>query len=605
MLSYLKSSKFFFWQGLFAINSHKITRLGGLKLLNLKRSGLSLVKWSLLTATLLLLGTSITTGAPNNLTEETVELQIVALNDFHGQIEPPSGSQTLYYNTTNYPFKAEVGGASYLATQIKALKATNPNTVIVSAGDCIGASPLVSAFFHDEPTIEALSEIGLEYSAVGNHEFDKGVPELQRMQYGCCHQVDGCQDKDRFVGAGYKYLTANVVNSANSNINNTNSTLFPPYMIREIEGIPVAFIGVSLKDTPTIVAPSNVRGLTFLDEADSINTVVGELKKKGIKTIIVLIHDGGQQDGLPSESRNFRGSIIDVVKRCDKEVDVFVTGHTHQSYVSTIDGRIVTQADYQGKFLTDIDLVISKETGDVLLARAKNVAVTRDVPKDADVSEIVEKYSTLAKPLTQKVIGSITADISKTPGNSGESALGDVIADTQLRSARQEGAIVAFMNPGGIRTDLIYQASQSEGPGNVTYGEAFSVQPFSNSIFAVNLTGSQIDELLEEQFDNPSPGINSILQVSRGFNYTWNQSAPSGQKVDIKSIKINGKSIDPKESYRVAANGYLADGGDNFTVFSAGENRICGVSDVDAFIEYFQAFSPVSPGGMDRIVVTG
>ena len=471
-------------------------------------------------------------------------------------------------------------GRSHLATQVKAPKATNPNTVIVSAGDCIGASPLVSAFFHDEPTIEALSEIGLEYSAVGNHEFDKGVSELQRMQYGCCSNEDGCQDKDRFVGAGYKYLTANVVNSS------TNSTLFPPYMIREIEGIPVAFIGVSLKDTPAIVAPSDIRGLTFLDEADSINAAARELKEKGIKTIIVLIHDGGQQDGLPSESKNFSGPIIDVVKRCDKEVDVFVTGHTHQYYVSTIDGRIVTQADRQGKFLTDIDLVISKETGDVLLARAKNVAVTRDVPKDADVSEM------------------ITADISKKQSNSGESDLGDVIADTQLRSASQEGAIVAFMNIGGIRTDLIYKASQSEGPGNVTYGEAFSVQPFGNSIFAVNLTGSQIDELLEEQFDNPSPGINSIIQVSRGFKYTWNRSAPSGQKANIDSIKVNGKTIDPKESYRIAANGFLADGGDNFIVFKDGVDRVCGINDLDAFIEYFQAFSPVSTGQMDRIVVT-
>ena len=404
-----------------------------------------------------------------------------------------------------------MGERAYLATQIKALKATNPNTVIVSAGDCIGASPLVSALFHDEPTIEALSEIGLDYSAAGNHEFDKGVAELLRMQYGCCHQVDGCQDKDRFVGAGYYYLTANVVN------NSTNSTLFPPYKIREIEGIPVAFIGVSLEDTPTVVTPSGVRGLTFLDEADSINAVVAELKEKGIKTIIVLIHDGGKQDGLPSESRNFSGSIIDIVKRSDKEVDVFVTGHTHQSYVSNVDGRIVTQADWQGKFLTDIDLVISKETGDVLLARAKNVAVTRDVPEDADVSEIVEKYSALAEPLTQKVIGSITADIPKKPSNSGESALGDVIADTQLYSAKKEGAVVAFMNIGGIRTDLIYKASENEGAGNVTYGEAFSVQPFGNSIYTLNLTGSQIDELLEEQFDNPEVGRNSILQVSRGF----------------------------------------------------------------------------------------
>lgn len=545
----------------------------------------------------LLLGASMAASASPNSTAETVELQIVAFNDFHGQIEPPSASEILYYNTTNYPFQAEVGGAPYLVTQIKALKAGNPNTVIVSAGDCIGASPLVSALFHDEPTIEALSEMGLEYSAAGNHEFDEGVAELLRMQYGCCHQVDGCQDKDRFVGAGYYYLTANVVN------NSTNSTLFPPYKIRDIEGIPVAFIGVSLKDTPTVVTPSGVRGLAFLDEADSINAVVRELKEKGIKTIIVLIHSGGKQEGLPGESRNFSGSIIDIVKRCDKEVDVFVTGHTHQSYVSNVDGRIVTQAGWQGRFLTDIDLVISKETGDVLLARAKNVAVTRDVSEDTDVFEIVEKYSALEEPLTQKVIGSITADIPKKPSNSGESALGDVIADTQLYSAREEGAVVAFMNIGGIRTDLIYRASKNEGAGNVTYGEAFSVQPFGNSIITLNLTGSQIDELLEEQFDNPEIGRNSILQVSRGFFYTWNKSAPTGRKVDINSIRINGTTIDPEGSYRIAANLFLADGGDNFNVLNTGVDRVCGVSDLNASIEYFQAFSPVSPGQMDRIAV--
>ncbi len=560
---------------------------------------ISLVRWCLPIIAIMLLDGSVAASASPNSTVETVELQIVAFNDFHGQIEPPSGSEILYYNATNYPFKAVVGGAAYLATQIKALKATNPNTIIVSAGDCIGASPLVSALFHDEPTIEALSEIGLEYSAVGNHEFDKGVAELLRMQYGCCHQVDGCQDKDRFVGAGYYYLTANVVN------NSTNSTLFPPYMIREIEGIPVAFIGISLKDTPTVVTPSGVRGIAFLDEADSINAAVKELTEKGIKTIVVLIHNGGKQDGLPSESRNFSGPIIDIVKRCDKEVDIFVTGHTHENYVSNVDGRIVTQADWQGRFLTDIDLVISKETGDVLLARAKNVPVTRDVPEDAEISELVEEYSALAKPLTQKVIGSITADIPKKPGNSGESALGDVIADTQLYSAKKEGAVVAFMNIGGIRTDLFYKASENEGAGNVTYGEAFSVQPFCNSIIALNLTGSQIDCLLEEQFDNPQAGRNSILQVSRGFFYTWNQSAPTGQKVDIKSIRINGTAIDPQASYRIAANLFLADGGDNFGVFNSGVDRACVVGDLDAFVEYFQAFSPISPGQMDRIAVTG
>ena len=566
---------------------------------NISCTGSSFIRWGLLIITLMLLGPSLAICAQANSTEDTIELQILAFNDFHGQIEPPSGSDILCYNASNYPFKAELGGAAYLATLIKGLKAINPNTIVVSAGDCIGASPLVSALFHDEPTVEVLSKIGLEYSAAGNHEFDEGVSELQRMQYGCCHQKDGCQDGDRFLGAGYYYLTANVVNSS------TNSTLFPPYMIREIEGIPVAFIGVSLKNTPTVVTPSGVEGYVFLDEADSINAAVKKLKEKGIKTIIVLIHNGGEQDGLASESLNLSGPIIDIVKRSDREVDAFVTGHTHEAYVSNIDGRIVTQAKSQGKFLTDLDLVISKETGDVIQARAKNIPVTRDVPEDPDISRIIEKYSTLEQSIAQEVIGSITTDISRNQGRSGESALGDVVADSQLLSARKDGALVAFMNPGGIRTDLTYKPGGNEGAGNVTYGEAFSVQPFGNSIYILNLIGSQIDELLEEQFDNPNAGRNSILQVSSGFSYAWNESAPTGEKVDISTIKINGTAIDPEGSYRVAANGFLADGGDNFIAFKSGTDRVCGISDLDAFVEYLQAFSPLSPGQTERIAVAG
>lgn len=531
----------------------------------------------------------------SNSSMKNVELQVIAFNDFHGQIEPPSGKVTVYYNSTLDPFKVEAGGAAYLATQIKALKATNSNTVIVSAGDCISASPMVSALFHDEPTVEALSEIGLDYSAAGNHEFDKGVQELQRMQYGCCHPVDGCQDNDRFAGAGYYYLTANVINDS------TNSTLFPPYKIRDIEGIPVAFVGASLKDTPTVVTPSGTEGFTFLDEADSINAAVTDLKAQGVKTIIVLIHDGGRQEGLPSESKNLSGPIIDIVKRIDKEVDVIVTGHTHQCYIANIDGRIVTQAGSQGKFLTDIDLIISKSTGDVVSARAKNIAVTRDVPADEEVSEIVDKYKELAAPMAEQVIGSITADITRDQSGSGESSLGDVVADTQLYASREEATAVAFMNCGGIRTDLYYNSSDGKNPGNVTYGEAFSVQPFSNSIIALNLTGKEIDQLLESQFDNPSRGQNSILQVSSGFSYVWKKDAPLGQKVNISSIKINGTAIDPDGSYRVAANGFLADGGDNFTAFKAGKNRVCMSTDLDAFIEYFGKFSPVSPGQRNRI----
>ena len=533
-----------------------------------------------------------------NSTEESVEVQIIALNDLHGQLEPPSGSVTLYYNKTGNPYQAQVGGIEYLATQVKGLKATNPNTVIVSAGDNIGASTLLSSLFHEEPTIEALSQIGLEYSAAGNHEFDNGVEELQRMQYGGCNRTDGCRDGKRFAGAGFRYMTANVVNES------TGKTLFPPYQIQDIQGIPVAFIGVALKDTPSIALSSEIAGLTFLDEADCINAAVQELKQKGVKAIVVLLHDGGYQSGLPDESLNLRGDFLDVINRTDDEVDIFVTGHSHQAYISRVDGRLVTQADWKGHFLTDIDLTLSKETGDVVAAQAKNVAVTRSVPKDPDISKMVERYSALAAPLAEKAIGSIKSSITKDAKTSGESALGDVIADAQLyATAETERAVAAFMNPGGIRSDLIYNSSDKGLPENVTYADAFSVQPFSNTLVTMNLTGSQIDKLLEQQFDNPQAGENRILQVSRGFAYTWSQSAPTGGKVDINSIKIEGIPINANSSYRITVNNFLADGGDNFEVLTAGTNPIYGAVDLEALVEYFKAFSPISPGPMDRIKV--
>ncbi len=533
-----------------------------------------------------------------NSTEESVEVQIIALNDLHGQLEPPSGSVTLYYNKTGNPYQAQVGGIEYLATQVKGLKATNPNTVIVSAGDNIGASTLLSSLFHEEPTIEALSQIGLEYSAVGNHEFDNGVEELARMQYGGCNRTDGCRDGKRFAGAGFRYMTANVVNES------TGKTLFPPYQIQDIQGIPVAFIGVALKDTPSIALSSEIAGLKFLDEADCINAAVQELKQKGVKAIVVLLHDGGYQSGLPDESLNLRGDFLDVIRRTDDEVDIFVTGHSHQAYISRVDGRLVTQADWKGHFLTDIDLTLSKETGDVVAAQAKNVAVTRSVPKDPDISKMVERYSALAAPLAEKAIGSIKSSIIKDAKTSGESALGDVIADAQLyATAETERAVAAFMNPGGIRSDLIYNSSDKGLPENVTYADAFSVQPFSNTLVTMNLTGSQIDKLLEQQFDNPQAGENRILQVSRGFAYTWSQSAPTGGKVDINSIKIEGIPINANSSYRITVNNFLADGGDNFEVLTAGTNPIYGAVDLEALVEYFKAFSPISPGPMDRIKV--
>jgi 5'-nucleotidase len=528
----------------------------------------------------------------------TIEVQILAINDLHGQLEPPTSKMVVGYNETCAPISIDAGGAEYLATHIRRLSSENPNTFVVSAGDSIGASPPVSALFHDEPTIKALNMMGFDFSAVGNHELDEGLDELMRIQNGGCRPKYGCPGNSSFEGAKFQFLAANIVNES------TNTTVFPAYNITCVQGVPIGFIGVALKDTPSIVTPSGVKGLRFLDEAETINEYVGELKSMGVKAIVVIIHDGGYQKGLYNESLDMSGSIVDVVNATNDEVDVFVTGHTHQAYNAVIDGCIVTEAGTADSVLTDIDLVISNETRDVIEGRSRNIIVSRDVPKDPEVAGLVKEYKCMAAPCTNRVIGNITGNITKATNDSGESALGDVIADVQLYATSNPengSAVVAFMNPGGIRADLIYdQLSGGELPGQVTYGEAFSVQPFGNSLVTMTLNGTQIDTLLEQQFDNPSP---RILQVSKGFGYAWNESAPAGEKVEMSSIKINGTSIDPTSLYRVTVNSFLADGGDNFSVLKAGVDRKVGSPDLDALVNYFKAFSTVAPGPGDRIVL--
>lgn len=533
--------------------------------------------------------------------EDTIEVQILAINDFHGQLEPPASRITAGYNETGAPIRVEAGGMEYLATHVKRLSSENPNTFMVSAGDSAGASPLVSALFHDEPTIKALNIIGLDFSAVGNHDMDEGPDELMRMQNGGCHPIDGCSGNSSFEGAQFQYLAANIVNET------TNATIFPAYNITYVEGVPIGFIGVALKDTPSIVIPSGVKGLRFLDEAETINKYARELKNKGVETIVVIIHGGGTQEGLYNESLNLTGSITDVVKATDDEVDVFITGHTHQTYNANVGGRIVTEAGIAGNVLTDIDLEISNKTYDAVRSSSRNIIVSRDVPKDPGITELVEEYKSLVAPRANQIIGNITENITIEASDSGESALGDIIADTQLYATSNPdygGAVVAFTNPGGIRANLTYdQTSEDELPGEVTFSEAFSIQPFGNNLVIMTLNGTQIDALLEQQFDNPSPGNNRILQVSQGFGYIWDESAPAGEKVEISSIKINGTQIYPDSLYRVTVNGFLADGGDNFSVFKAGTDRTGGTLDSDALVNYFAAFSPVTPGPVNRIAL--
>jgi 5'-nucleotidase len=483
---------------------------------------------------------------------------------------------------------------------VRALRATNPNTLFLSAGDMIGATPLISALFHDEPTIEAFNLMGLDFNGVGNHEFDEGVDELLRMQNGGCHPVDGCLDGDPFGGADFGFLAANVAYKS------TGETIFPPYAIREFPGVKVAIVGMTLEGTPSIVTPAGISHVDFFDEADSVNALVPVLKAQGIETIIVLLHQGGTtSDPLNETTINscgtLSGPLPPIVERMDDEIDVVITGHTNWAVNCVVDGKIVTGAAHQGRLVTDIDLVLSRSTKDVVSVSVNNRIVTRDVPLAPDLTTLVTKYKDLSAPLANQVIGSITATITRTANAAGESALGDVIADAQLWAttpADLGGAQIAFMNAGGIRADLTFaQISGGEAEGEITYGEAFTVQPFGNSLVTMTLTGAQVDALLEQQFTG---GIGT-LQPSHTI--TYDKLTTAGPDGRATNIMVNGAPIDPAASYRVTVNSFLADGGDNYTVLRDGTDRLGGDVDLDALVKYFQAFSPVAPGPQDRITL--
>jgi 5'-nucleotidase len=526
-----------------------------------------------------------------------VEVQILALNDFHGNLAPPSGSSGRVGTT-------DAGGAAFLAKHVQDLEQTNANSIVVSAGDLIGASPLLSALFHDEPTIEAMNQIGLDINAVGNHEFDEGTTELLRMQNGGCHPTDGCLDGDGFAGADFQFLAANVVSET------TGQTLFAPYTIRNFNGAKVAFIGMTLEGTPNIVSPSGVAGFDFLDEADTVNALIPELVAQDVGAVVVVVHEGGLPTALDINGcSGVSGPIVDIVNRLDDRVDLVISGHTHQPYNCVIDGKPVTSAFSFGRLITDIDMRVDRARKQVTSILINNRIVTRTVTPDAGINALIDRYNVIAAPIANRVIGSITADITRTNNAAGESALGDVIADGQLAATDDPGfgdAVVAFMNPGGIRADLTYASSAAgEGDGNVTYGEMFTVQPFGNSLVTMTLTGAQIERLLEEQFAPCTFGSNRILQVSVGFAYTWNAAGGTCDKVDPASISINSVPVDPLASYRVTVNSFLADGGDSFPILVSGTNRLGGEVDTDAFEKYFAANSPVPPGPQNRITRIG
>ncbi|MGY1704363.1 bifunctional metallophosphatase/5'-nucleotidase [Geodermatophilus sp. SYSU D00697] len=545
-------------------------------------------------------------GAPAGATPgpPPVEVQLLALNDFHGNLEPPSGSSGRIQtgvNADGSPQTVDAGGAAHLATQLAALAAQQreQNTITVAAGDLIGASPLLSAAFHDEPTIESLGLAGLDYASVGNHEFDEGPAELLRIQDGGCHPTDGCADGTPYEGADFQYL------SANAFVTETGEPLLPPYAVHRVQGVDVGFIGMTLEGTGAIVSQEGTAGLEFRDEVETANRLAAELQGQGVEAIVVLLHEGGAQTGENAWDVNgcagLAGPVVDIATGMDDAIDVVVSGHTHQAYNCELDGKLVTSGSSFGRLVTDIDLTLDRGTGDVLTAAAENVVVRRDVAADAGQTELIARYREALGPIAGEVVGTAAVDLTRAQEpllEGAESALGNVIADAQLAATDDEaGAVAAFMNPGGVRADL--------PAGEVTYEEAFTVQPFANNLVTLDLTGAQLQCLLEQQFQEET-----VLHASAGVSYRVDPagvSAPAGAdpctgtRVPDGSVQIAGQPVTAEATHRVTVNNFLAGGGDGFTVLTGGTNAVTGPIDLDAFTAHLGAVSPVQAPPLDRI----
>ncbi|MFJ3198666.1 bifunctional metallophosphatase/5'-nucleotidase [Streptomyces sp. NPDC086989] len=555
----------------------------------------------------------------------TVDVQMLSFNDFHGTLEPPQGSSgTVTERQADGTTKAiPAGGVEYLATSLREARKGHEYSVTAAAGDMIGGSPMLSGLFHDEPTVEALNKLKLDVTSVGNHEFDEGKDELRRMAYGGCHPVDGCFEYGKeYTGTEFRYLAANVTDEK------TKRPLMSPTFIWKKGDVKIGFIGVTLEGTPDVVTADGVKGLKFGDEVETINKYAAELDKQGVKSIVALIHEGGlpasgaynYDCNVPGAGAGVSGAIVDIAKNIDPKVDALVTGHTHQAYACNIpdpagNPRMVTSAASYGRAFTDTTLTYDRQTKDIVrtpLSAPKPVtkAVTRDVPKAPDMTELITRWNALAAPVAGRPMGYISADIAGRGSEAPEKPLGDLIADAQLEAtapAARGGAQLAIMNPGGIRADLAYKAAGGEGDGVVTYGESYTVQPFNNLMNVVDLTGAQLITALQQQVSGPVNGPNpKILQVSKGFTYTLDMTKTGVDRIVVDSVRLNGAAIDPAKTYRVAMNEFLAGGGDGFTVLKDHKNKLVGVPDLEAFNAYLgksTAASPIAPPAADRITV--
>jgi 5'-nucleotidase len=553
-------------------------------------------------------------------TARPVEVALIALNDFHGNLEPPRRAITAPADAQGPEVQVPAGGAAYLAAAIETLRARHPNHLVVSAGDLVSASPLTSSLFLDEPSILAMNLMRLDFNAVGNHEFDRGRAELLRLDRGGCERHTArtpCAIDPAFPGADFAFLAANVLTE-------DGATLLPAQGIRSFgtgaNRVQVAVIGMTLKDTPTLVSPDGIAGLSFRDEAETVNALIPQLKAAGADAIVVLIHQG--LSAGPSYNAKtcdgVTGDLTAVLQRLSPEVDVVVSGHTHQSYIcdyGTIDPTrpfLVTSAGSYGTLVTEIRLTIDPRRG-VTARTADNHIVQSGayrgsrgevVPTDRfprytpepRVAALVERYRLAARPLAERVVGSLSAPALREKAPSGESPLGNLVADAQLAAVRAQGAQVAFANSGGLRADLVPAAD-----GSVTYGQIYAAQPFGNTLAIRTLTGRQLKALLEQQWNSGSNTVEQpqMLSPSAGFSYAYDLSRPPGERVS--DLRLNGTPIADDAVLRVVAVNFLMTGGDNFTAFAAGTDTLGGPLDLDALEAYLAANPRLTPPATDRI----
>ena len=520
----------------------------------------------------------------------TTEISIFSINDFHGHIQPKSPTPLM--PRLPDPKTGEIkpqaaGGAAYLATVLDGLRAQRPNSVFVAAGDLMGASPQLSALLSDEPTLSALSAMGLDASSLGNHDLDAGLNELLRKTRGDC-APSGCVWPE-FKGAAFPYLAVNMLDAE------TGKTVLPTHKIVTVGGLKIALVGAVTKDTPKVIVAKAIRGLKFIDEADAMNALIPQLRAEGAQLLVAMMHEGSVTEGSANDPTyacvGLRGRGADIAQRLDPAYGIIISGHTHNAYTCKINGRLLVQAGSFGGWITESRLKVTA-TGQVLDAQAVNYPVLQgtNAPNPAFVA-LVQRAGELTNAVRNRPINTLAQGAVRNPvAPYGDSTLGNLITDAQLAYAKKRGvADVAMINSGGIRADLTLEAGKP-----VTLSDLFAIQPFSNELIVMTLTGAQLKEVVLRQLPKTT-APRRFAQVSNNFRFQWSQAADGTPTLD--SLTLDGQPLVDTKDYRVVVNNFMAEGGDDLSVFRQGRDKVNLGVDLDALVEWVAE----NPKGVEQI----